>query len=443
MGQGVEVTNADYELRVRRQGRFSVESRRLSDRIAAYIRDHTPVEARVLTPKAPYTAVTFATGRPSAAGFVGHLHLANFPGPEYLDALRHLEPRALRRLGITLVHATESWGAELPEQAVRWLADPTLFEPLVRDGDETLYRVQTAFLALDSAPAPETYEALRQAVPAATTVYLPKNLESLGIIHVAGALPHTRLLTRMSGYGHFLTAWPSEPLGAQTPDLVILPKSLQPSMFPPSGRQPIWWDDHVAVYAPRGAVKPIRPPPPDATPPPAPPPVDVQVSDIGAADGRLTFTVTINDHAPDQWNGQDCGLAAGEASPWAIPTRLKPDRRTPVVAHWFAGQMAPGRETTTLHYVYDARTSRLAVRRSGHGTELASSGDGVGEGIWMLNLRLLRAVDRGTYVAQEEVAVIPLIQIEISETGEVTGFVYDGARGSEVEPAVKPQAIPV
>ena len=438
IGQGGDLTNAGREPREWMQGRYSLEGRLPSDRIAAYIRDHTPVDARVLTTEPPYTAVTFATGRPSAAGFVGHLHLANQVGAVYLDAIRHLEPAALRRLGIAYVHATDDWVAGLPERAAHWLADPGLFDPLVHDGGEALYGVHPAFLALDAPPAPESYEALRRAVLASTTVYWPENLESLGIIHVAGALPHTRLLTQMSGAGHFLTPWPSESLGEQTPDLVILPASIDPWVFPPAGRQPIWWNDDVAVYAPHGAVDPIMPPP-NAAPTPAAPPVSVRVSDVRAADGQITFTVTIDDHAPDQWNGQDWGLIAGEESRWAIPTHLEPDRGgTPVIEQWFAGQIVPGRESTTHHYVFDAGASRLAVRESGRDTVVAASANGVGEGTWMLLLRLNRDVNRGSYVAQEEVASIPVLQIEISATGEVAGFAYDSRRGAEVLPPAQP-----
>ena len=429
IGQGVELTNADRVPREWMQGRYSLGGRLPSARIAAYIRSHTPVDAHVLTPEAPYLAVILATGRSSAAGFDGHIHLRNRPGPAYLDALRYIEPAAFRRLGIAYVHATDAWAAELPERGARRLADPAFFELLTRDGDEAIYGVLPAFLALDPAPAPGSFEALRRAVPASATVYVPPQLQSLELLRAAWALSHARLsgVTHPPAL-HLLTPWPAEPLADQAPDLIVLPLRIEPSMFPSSGRQPIWWNADVAVYAPNGAVGPIRPPP-AAAPAPAPPAVNVRVSDVAARDRRLTFTVTMDDQAPDQWTGQDWQLVAGEASSWAIPTELEPDGRTPVVAQWFAGQTAPGRGTTTRHYVFDARTSRLALREDGQETVIATAGDGVGEGIWMLTLRLLREEERGTYVAQEEVAVIPLLQIEISETGEVSGFVYDNASG--------------
>lgn len=440
VSQGTEVANAAREPREWMQGRYSLDGRFPSDQIATYIRNHTPVDARVLTIEPPYTAVAFATGRPSGAGFIGHLHFDTKPGPEYLDAVRHLEPTALRRLSIAYVHATDAWIAELTDQAAGWLNDPRLFEPLIRSEGEALYRVRPAFVDLAAAPAPASFEALRQAVPASASAYFPAEFASPAQHRVAAALAHARLLGDIDPRVlYLLTPWPSEPLGDRVSDLVVLPLSVEPWMLPPEGRQPIWWNaqDGIAVYAPNGAVAPIMAPPASMQSP-EPSPVGVQVSDVGTTDGRLTFTVTIDDLAPDQWSGQDWQLLAGEESPWAIPTELEPDGRTPVVAQWFAGQMAPRRDVTTYQYVFDPRTPRLAVGERGQATDVASAGDGVGEGIWMLSLRLIQEVDRGTYVAQEDIAVIPLLQIEISETGDVTVFVYDDARGVDAEPAVKP-----
>ena len=62
----------------------------------------------------------------------------------------------------------------LPDEAVEWLGDPNLFELLVRDESESLYRVLPAFLTLDAPPAPGSYEALRQAVPESATILLSR-----------------------------------------------------------------------------------------------------------------------------------------------------------------------------------------------------------------------------------------------------------------------------
>ena len=115
-------------------------------------------------------------------------------GPDYLDAINHLEASVIRRRGWTYVHATDAWLDGLPPRARRWIEDPALFEPLVRDGAEALYRIQPAFLQLDVAPAPESFEALRQAVPASATVYLSPSIDGMGSVRAASVLSHARLL---------------------------------------------------------------------------------------------------------------------------------------------------------------------------------------------------------------------------------------------------------
>ena len=320
IGQGITIANAQPPQgpRARFGGRYSLDPRP-SDRVAAYIREHTAIDARVFSPHA--NRMTFATGRPNAAGFVGLLHYISFNGPDYLDALRYLEPAAIRRLGIHFVHAPDAWVDGLPDQAVQRLNDPRLFELLVRDDAEALYRVRPALLNLTTTPVPASFEALRQSVPASATVYMPSGLQGLGGVRAAWTLNHAQLLGDLNPAVLWsLTPWLSEPLGEQAPDLVILPLSIEPWMFPPAGRQPVWWSTSqgIAVYAPHGAVDPVMPPPPDAAPMPGPPPVSVQVSDVRATDGWLSFTVTIEDLAPERWTGQDWVLTAGDASPWAI-----------------------------------------------------------------------------------------------------------------------------
>ena len=162
IGNGIDLANAQ-----RTQDtpgtRFVLESIP-SDRIAEYIRNNTAVGARVFSPHAHQ--MTYATGRPNASGFAGLVHLFPIKGPEYRDVLGYLEPAAVRRLGFEYVHAPDSWVEGLPDEAVSRLNDASLFELLVRDGSESLYRVLPAFLTLDTPPAPGSYEALRQAVPA-------------------------------------------------------------------------------------------------------------------------------------------------------------------------------------------------------------------------------------------------------------------------------------
>ena len=436
LGQGVEVANAGAVAQEADgeaawgPGRFVMPA--VSPRIVAYIRDHTPLDARVLVPEENFWRVSAATGRPNGAGYPNLRYLRYAFGPEFLDARDYLEPGAMRRLGIDYIYATDDWAAGLPDRARRWLTDPEYFELLIRDGGESLYRVQPAFLALDVPPTPASFEALRQAVPVGTAVYWPAGtpFERDTTLRVASVLSPEAQLFGVLKYAlrrlHALTPLPTERLGTERPDLVLVPVGLEPSMFPPEGRQPLWWNHEMAIYAPNGAIAPIMPPLPEAEPRP----VRVQVSDARVVDGRMAFTVTIDDHSPDRWTGQDWVLISVDESPWAIPTHLEADRRTPLVEQWFAGQVIRGRGTTTHGFAYDARTSSLAVR-SGDGayrTEASSAGV-EGPGSWTLALRFLREVDRGTYLAHENAALIRVLNVTVSATGEVTYAVYDDVLG--------------
>ena len=436
VGHGVDIANAwsaQQEPGTRSGARYALKPF-TSERIAAYIRNHTAVDARILSPQP--RSMAFATGRPNTTGFVGHLHLLPGEGPEYRDARNHLEPTALRRLGIAYVHATDAWMAELPDRALRWLAAPDLFDFLVRDGTEALYRVRPEFLRLDATHEAASFQALRQAVPPSAVVYLSPTIRTLDIhrprigaeysLQVASSLSHARLLgvvdqTRL----HFLTPLDIDPLGQEVPDLVVMPATFVPWMFPAAGRQPIWWNDRIAVYAPHGAVAPIMSSWP--APPEEPLAVSVQVSDVRAAAGRIAFTATFDNRAPEQWTGQDWVVIAVDASPWAFPLTLRPDGRTPVADAWFAGQAVPGAGTTTHTFEFDANASRLAVRdRNGTFTMAESSGRVQGSGVWTLGIRLQHDWRPNSW---REVAFIPVLRIEVSEAGEVSYEVFDAVLG--------------
>ena len=145
---GVEFANAEPGQPGHRQAFPRLDSAR----VAAFIRDHTAVDARILSRQA--AAMSIATGRPSAAGFTQAVHSTASTGPEYLDAFRYLDPAAIQRLGIDYVHATDAWVADLPDRARLWLDDPRLFEVLIRDGSDALYRVRPAFMELEAPAGP-------------------------------------------------------------------------------------------------------------------------------------------------------------------------------------------------------------------------------------------------------------------------------------------------
>lgn len=419
IGQGVEIANAQ-----RAPGPQAWFAERYpldllpADGIAAYIRNHTPVDARVFSPR-PHR-MTWATGRPNASGFTGLLHLFPIEGTAYQDVDNYLEPAAVRRLAFGYIHAPDNWVDGLPIQAVRRLNDPRLFELLVRDGAEALYRVRSAFLDLGVAPQPQSFEALRQAVPAATVVHLPQAFDEPPGLRVAWALSHTRLVSDINPAAlHLLSPWPGEPIREQVPDLVITSVEFEPWMFPPAGRRPIWWDDQIAVYAPDGAVKPIM----SGWPNPEPPPIKAEVSDVRTTDGRISFVATFRNHSPDRWTGQDWIVVSGDTTPWAIPQRFQADGHTVAPQVWFAGQATPELPATSHVYEFDSLLPSLAVQNANGTLEAvdASAGD-LGMGTWTLAIRLQHEWQPNYW---RQAAFIPVMRVRISEAGEVSFTLFD------------------
>ena len=433
VGNGVELANAQPTQTA--PGTRLLDKRLVlehlpSDRIAAYVRNHTAVDARVFSPHPD--SMTFATGRPNAYGFAGLVHLFSVEGPQYRDVLDYLEAAAVRRLGFEYVHAPDEWVAGLPDEAAARLNDPNLFELLVRDGSESLYRVLPEFFTLDPPPAPASYEALRQAVPASATVFLlgytNYGWKKRGMIRAASALSHARLrgVIDQTALG-LRTPWRAEPLGDHVPDLVITPANFVPWMFPPALRQPAWWNDETAVYALDGTVDPIMPPPRVE-----PFPFGVRVSDARAVDdGRIAFTTTFDNRAPDQWSGQDWIMIATQAPPWDMPTQLLPDGTHPVVI-WFVGQVGPGSGMTSIGYEFDFRTLGLAIRdENGVLNPLERSDAVLDSGSYVLAVRL-----RHEYKPNQRRAVhyIPVLRITVSETGEVSYQIHEEVGGVKPVP---------
>ncbi len=398
----------------------------MSSHIAAYIQAHTNVDARVLVPDLDL-AVLLHTGRPSNFGFVDVIHQTMYPGPEYLDARHYLEPAAFRRLGLGYVYATDAWVAELPMRARGWLTDPDLFDLMVRDGDEALYRVRPAFLMLEPAPHPQTFAALRAAVEPQTEVYLPPHSRSdwrikLDLLRVAAALPQAQLVGAINPKEiHLRTPvpWQVTPLGANLPDLLALPLLHEAWLYPPAGWHEVWRNPagRISVYAPNASDQ--------AQATSVLPPVRVRLSDVSAAAEGLKFTASFEASARREWSGQDWLLVPVDSSPWANPT-LRHDRQ-PEVKQWFAGQVAPGARTASHTYIFDARASTLAVLgANGRFETVQASTPTPSAGIWMLALRLTRWVEHGV---QEAALIAPALRVEISDTGAVSYHVYDAAAG--------------
>ncbi len=427
LGNGIQLANATamYDEPLASDGPESLRRFQLpamSDRLVAHIRDHTSVEARVLATTPPYANVFLATGRPNAAGLAEQIHLNYVAGPEYLDAVNYLEPRAFRRLGLEYIHATDAWRAGLPDRAARWLNDPRLFELLALDGSEALYRARPAFLELDAAPDPASFEALR-ALPSSLTIYFHHQTAWWSRIRIASALPDARLMGALSLAGlHLRTPlWPIEPLGAHVPDLVVLPARVAPWMFP-AGWRPIWRNEDAVVYASPSAA------PPNMTLPDIElAPVSVRVTDARLDQGRLTFTATYGERAPERWTSQDWLLVPLLESPLGIPVGFLRHERGPAFAQWIDGLLSSGSAATTHTYRLDLSTSTLEVRNDlGAFTPLPASDGELSPGAWALVIRLRHEWQPNLW---RDAAFIPVIRFRIADDGEIAFRVYDNARG--------------
>ena len=425
--QGVNLTNAPPALKdasiTHTMGQRHALSPIASPPVVTYIRDHTAARARILSPYPHH--LTVATGRPNASGFTGFIHFEPQLGPEYQDARRHLDSTAIRRLGFDYVHATDAWVATLSERAQRWLADPELFEPLVRADGDTLFRIQPAFLALDTPPAPQSFEALRRTVPASATVYLPLAHDPVALIRLAAVLGHARLLGEVDTTPvHLLTSIASEPPGGRIPDVGLLPRGRLYDVDR-LGFIPIWWNDEHVAYATRPGIAPPAPPPPGPTAN-----FTVRLRHERAAADGAAFTVTFSDRAPARWTGQDWLVIEVEDTPWTLPTEYEADGRTHVGVVWFAGQIVPGGGTVTHRYEFDARGPWLAVQ-GGVGAFVAvrTSGEELGPGTYVLAVRLRQA-----YL---EAAVIPVLTVVVAEDGAVMYRAEAGERRAWVGKAEK------
>ena len=405
VGNGVQIGNAEAGADANGEAGWYLAGRQRlvpfgSDVVTVWIREHTAPDARVLSPH-PHD-MTANTGRPNASGFTGFVHLFSRTGPEYEDAIAHLEPAALRSLGIAFVHAPDAWAADLPDHAASWLANSEFFELVVRGEADALFRVLPAFLRLDSRPAAGSFEALRQAVPARTGVYLSRELGPLAAIRVASALSHAHMMGEVSTANlHPLTRFDAEPLADQSPEIVVASTHLPSTVVPSDDGVPIWRNDQVAVYAVGAAIVPLMPPP-------APPLQTVALSRIHVSDEQIDFAATFANPTSERWTSQDWVVLDADASLWEVLKSLESRRDTP----WFGGQIDPKPGSTTFNYQFHAAKGQLLVLNAdGTFARVPSSGNGLGSGVWLLIMRL-RDDHRKAHL-------FPLLKFEILADGSV------------------------
>ena len=394
-----------------------------TEEIVTYIRSHTNVDTRILSPDP--IDMSIHTGRPSAFGFADHVHLFPLAGPSYEDAIRFLEPAALRRLRVSYVHATHSWIADLPERAQRWLADPTLFTQIIRDGTHSLYRVEPAFLQSDPAPDPQSYEALRRVVPDSADVFMSAGVQSVAALRIAAALPHARLAGSLQpSHLYLLSEIPIDRADEPQADLVVVARDR--SMNASSHAFPlIWWNHAAIAYATSpsvaAATSAIGPPPKPASN------FVVRMSDVHSSSDSIAFDATFIDHASPRWTGQDWLVIAVERSPWSLPTKYAPNGHSMVGARWYAGQIVPSSEPARHRYEFDGSTQQLAVLGAdGTRNVLQSSGDRLAPGTYVLAVRL-----RQDHL---EAGIIPVLKLMITEDGRTSYETFSGDRGVTADP---------
>lgn len=423
LASGVQLRNAQpghqaFGSEFPRMGRSSL-SPFATRAVTRYVTDHTGVDERILSPHP--MAMSVATGRPNASGLAGLLHLIDRTGAEYEDAIRYLEPAAIRHLGFAYVHATDSWVATLPTIAKLRLDDPELFERVIRDGSDALYRIQPAFLRLDMKPTPQSYEALRQAVPASAVVHLTEGLQLHDRLHLTFALAHARLVGTIDASAiHPLGDIPKESPGALAPDVVVFARDLY---FDPGdhGYPVVWWNSAAIAYATSPSIAPAIDPPPAETD------VAVRLSEFRTDENRVTFTATFTDHASREWTGQDWLVVEVGDPPWVQPVHRKDDGYTLVGAQWFPGQIGPSGGTQIRRYEFNALAGTLAVRNAaGDLAPVLQSADGLTPGAWVLAVRLRR-----DYL---QAAVIPILKMVVSESEQVTYTAYVGERNAALNP---------
>ena len=416
LSRGVHLANAQQSEREFDEwvmGRAVIEPLR-SERIAAYIRNQTTIDARVFSPH-PHS-MTVSTGRPNASGFPTLIHLFAITGAEYEDVVRSLEPSAIQRLGFTYLHASDEWVARLPARARAWLQRPDLFEPLIRDGPDTLYRIQPEFLQLTPAPDAQSYEALRRRVPDGATVHVPTPTSPLTAIRIASVLPHARILGTLDPHVHYsLTNIPTEPLAGRLPDIVVVERDLS---FDISTQEfsPIWWNHAAVAYAtgPERAVA-VDPPPDSESY------VTVRLSNVSQQDARISFTAHFVNHAPGQWTGQDWLLVRVEETDWPLPSEFESDGYTLVGTRWFGGQLSPDVVDTSIRYRFNAGTGQLESDNSAGGfVALPMSGSPLEPAEYVLVTRLQRE-----YL---QAAIIPVLKVRVTVTGSAAFAGYAGER---------------
>ena len=206
----------------------------------------------------------------------------------------------MRRLDIAYVHATDAWIDSLPDRARRWLNDPQLFELLVQDRTDSLYRVRQAFLKLEATPASASYEALRRAVPPSATVYLAPTTEPA---HALALRQRSHMRSSSASYSRATCTY-GPTLGSKHSVRVdraswlrrigLRRRCFRDRRAGKSGGTAGWRSTPLTAPPIRSCRSRTE----------AAPPISVHVSDGRAVDERMSFDLTLTNRTPERWSGR-------------------------------------------------------------------------------------------------------------------------------------------
>lgn len=320
----------------------------------AEIAEHRPLLEAISSEVAPneriLTAgvklVASATGRPVPLGYAAWPHYVGLPGPEYLDAVRFLEPAALKELGIDFIHVDDALLAGMSETARQRLASPSEFRLVFQTPSlsDSLYAI-VADSKLPHATEPSSFRALGE-LASGRRVLVSSATHPLERLPIYYALrTNEQLHGRWDDPAHFRRDVRIHPPTGETVDLIALPNSLYPSSLAPGHRTPAWSGEGVRVYDVSRPVAGHAPRPP------------IRVEGRTLLDGK-GIQITSLPGWSDSWTGTDWVILR-EAEPYTgIPAILEKGLR------WFPGQLAPRRPGQRIEIRFDASLGQLHQRRA-------------------------------------------------------------------------------
>ncbi|MCY3800666.1 MAG: hypothetical protein OXG46_03725 [Chloroflexi bacterium] len=367
--------------------------------LVSYIKDHLAGNASILSPNP--MAISVASGRPSPYGYVDFTQYVGLRGPEYLDAIEHLDPDAVRRLGVGYVHATPMWVDGLPERSRDWLERPEYFKPLVQSETGALYQVLEPFSELVASPPPGSFTELRYLTGRGARIYIPPVVHPLDRLSMAAALQGALLYGDLGDPAHVRSTLGLYSYNDQDLDFLILPSRLSPTVIPAHLRSPVWSRAENTVYAVgdvedgaiRRGIAALW--------------IDIEESRVDQHSIRFGTRFEIGDS--DGWTGQDWVLIADDGTRWAVPALQ--DR--PV--HWYSGQVDPSAHD--LRVEYDLNLETGALQWSTGGSEFLPAQSSTSEliaGSYVLAVRL-------TLDGSERI-VLPVLRVHVSPDG---GFRFE------------------